>query len=293
MGRLSGKVAFVTGAARGQGRSHAVTLAREGAQIVAVDICEQISAVPYPMSTPEDLEETVSLVEALDQRCLAVQADTRDAKAMQEAADNAVAELGKIDIAAINHGIAVPGGWDETTEEVWNANIDTNLTGAWWATRAVIPHMIDNGGGSIVITSSVSGIRAFWGLTSYVASKHGLIGLMKGLAAELAPHWIRVNVICPTNVATPMLHNPVIFGMFAGQEEGTIDDMDLPARSMNLLPEPWIEPEAISYGVLYLASDEAKHVTGVTLPVDAGMSQMPPGIPPAAQERLAELEAQG
>jgi (+)-trans-carveol dehydrogenase len=151
-----------------------------------------------------------------------------------------------------------------------------------------IPHMRERGGGSITVTSSAAGLIAFYGLPGYVASKHGVIGLVKALAAELAPHWIRVNAICPTNVATPMLHNPFIQSMFTGgNPNATVEDMVFPATATNLLPIPWVESEAISHGVLYLASDEAKYVTGIALPVDAGMSIQPPGITPFIGQALA------
>jgi SDR family mycofactocin-dependent oxidoreductase len=292
MGRMDGKVVIITGAARGQGRSHALVLAREGAQIVATDICDQIPEVAYPMASESDLNETARLVEELDQRCVPVKGDARSSADMRAVAERAISEFGRIDVAVINHGIAVAGLWDETTDEMWASNIETNLTGAWNAARSVIPQMVEQGEGSIIITSSVSGLRPFFGLTSYVASKHGVIGLVKGLAAELGPLSIRVNAICPTNVATPMLHSQVIIDMFAGRPGGTKADMEFPASAGNLLPIPWVEPEAISNGVLFLASDESKFVTGISLPVDAGMSQLPPGVPLIATRRIAELEAQ-
>jgi (+)-trans-carveol dehydrogenase len=290
--RMQGKVALVTGAARGQGRSHALTLAKQGASIVATDICAQIPAVVYPMASQDDLAETVRLVEELDQPCVSLVGDCRDRADMERVAALAISEFGQIDVAVINHGVGVAGAWYETTEEIWNANIDSNLTGAWNAAVAVIPHMVEQKRGSIIITSSAAGLRPFSGVVAYNASKHGIIGLVKGLAAELGPYSIRVNAICPTNVATPMFHNQANIDMFAGHEGGTLDDVVFAARATNLLPIPWVEPEVISQGVLYLASDDSQFVTGIALPVDAGMTQLPPGIPLVATERIAMLEAE-
>jgi (+)-trans-carveol dehydrogenase len=293
MGRMEGKVVLITGAARGQGRAHAEILAREGARIIATDICAQMPEVPYEMATRADLDETVKLVEAQDQRCLAFEADARDAARMRQVVDESVAEFGRLDTVVINHGIGVPHGLDqEDADAVFDATIETNLTAVWRTARAAIPHLRAQGGGSIIVTSSAAGLIAFYGLPGYVASKHGVIGLVKALAAELAHDRIRVNAVCPTNVATPMLHNQFIASMYTGgRPDATVEDMVFPATATNLLPVPWVESEAISHGVLYLASDEAEYVTGIALPVDAGMSIQPPGVPPIASQRLAQLSS--
>jgi (+)-trans-carveol dehydrogenase len=289
MGRMAGKVALITGGARGQGRAHAIRLAEEGADIIVTDLCEQLPEVPYAMGTREELDETLAAVEKLDRRCLAVTADARDTAQMRQVVDQAVDEFGHLDTVVINHGIGVPHTLDQDdADAIFDATIASNLTSVWRTARAAIPRMREHGGGSITVTSSAAGLIAFYGLPGYVASKHGVIGLVKALAAELAPHWIRVNAVCPTNVATPMLHNPFIQSMFTGgNPDATIEDMVFPATATNLLPIPWVEPEAISHAVLYLASDEAKYVTGIALPVDAGMSTQPPGITPFIGQALA------
>jgi (+)-trans-carveol dehydrogenase len=268
-----------------------VTLAREGADIVATDICEQIPLVPYPMATKEELAETSRLVERFDQRCVPMVADVRSSADMRAVTERALEEFGRIDVAVINHGIGVGAPWDEMTDEMWESNLATNLTGVWKAARALLPPMVQQRSGSVVVTASVAGLRPLRGQAAYVAAKHGVIGLVEALAVELAPHWVRVNAICPTNVATPMLHSQQLIDKFAGRAGGTLEDVIFPATGMNLLPLPWIEPSAISDGVLYLASDESRFVTGISLPIDAGMSHLPPGIPLSAAQRIAELES--
>ena len=289
MGRLEGKVAFITGAARGQGRAHAVTLAREGAQIVATDICGQIDGVQYDLATQADLDETVRLVEEQDQRCIAIKADARDSGQMRAAADRAAGELGGIDIGVINHGIVMAATWDTMTDEDWDTMIDTNLSAVWRSARAVIPHLLTRGGGSLILTASAAGIRTFNGLPSYVAAKHGVVGLAKALAVELGPQWIRVNALCPGNVSTPMFHNPYIHDMYNGGPGGTMETAVFPAQASHLLPVPWFEAEAVANAVVYLASDDGRYVTGTAFSVDAGMTATPPGVPPIAATKLAEL----
>lgn len=274
MGRVEGKVAFVTGAARGQGRSHALRLAQEGADIIAVDIAGQMDSVPYPMSTPDDLAETVRQIEALDRRIVAVQADVRDAAAVQAAVDDGVAQLGRLDIVAANAGIVSYGGVADLTEEQWQDMMDVNLTGVWHAARAAIPHLKAGGnGGSMILTSSTAGLQAYEGLAHYVSAKHGVVGLMRTLALELAPDMIRVNSVHPTSVNTPMIHNEATYALFApdlAPADRTEDAVGERFKAMNALPIRWVEPVDISNAVLFLASDEARYITGVTLPVDAG-----------------------
>jgi (+)-trans-carveol dehydrogenase len=218
-----------------------------------------------------------------------MEADARDSARMREVVEQTIAEFGRLDTVVINHGIGVPHAVDQQdADAIFDATIECNLSSVWRTARAAIPHMREHGG-SIIVNSSAAGLIAFYGLPGYVASKHGVIGLVKALAAELAPDWIRVNTVCPTNVATPMLHNPFIQSMFTGgKPDATIEDMKFPATATNLLPIPWVDSEAISHAVLYLASDEAKYVTGIALPVDAGMSIQPPGITPFIGQALAE-----
>src|SRR5712675_494167 len=244
MGRVEGKVAFITGAARGQGRSHAITLAREGADIIAVDILKQIDSVGYPMSTPDDLAETVRQVEALDRRIVATQADVRDYEALKLALDDGVAQLGRLDIVSANAGIATYGAADELSEQTWQDMIDVNLTGPWHTVKAAIPHLRAGGrGGSIILTSSEMGLRALLNLAHYVAAKHGVIGLMRTLALELAPDFIWVNALAPTTVDTPMVMNEATYRLFRPDlENPTEDDAAEAATASNVLPIPWVEP---------------------------------------------------
>jgi (+)-trans-carveol dehydrogenase len=271
-GRVEGKVAFITGAARGQGRSHAIRLAQEGADIIAVDICRQIDTVPYPMATPDDLAATVKEVEALDRRIVARQADVRDYGALKSALDDGVAQLGRLDIVSANAGIFSMGTTADLPEQAWQDMIDVNLTGVWHAAKAAIPHLIAGGrGGSIILTSSAAGLEGMENIGHYVAAKHGVVGLMRTLTLELAPHSIRVNSVHPTTVNTDMIQNDTTYRMFR-------PDLDHPGRqdaeeafaSINALPVPWVEPVDISNAILFLASDEARYITGVTLPIDAG-----------------------
>jgi SDR family mycofactocin-dependent oxidoreductase len=276
-GKLEGKVAFITGAARGQGRSHAVRLAEEGADIIAVDIAEDIDSVRrfYPGATEADLDETVKEVEALDRRIVAAKADVRDYDALKAALDDGVAQLGRLDIVSANAGIFIFGEQAHlVTEGDWRDVIDINLTGVWHTAKAAVPHLIEQGtGGSIILTSSAAGLKGFPNLAQYTASKHAVVGLMRTLALELAPHMIRVNSVHPTAVDTIMIQNEATRKLF-------LPDIASPTREQaaeaftatNALPVPWVEPRDISNAVLFLASDEARYVTGVTLPVDAGFT---------------------
>jgi SDR family mycofactocin-dependent oxidoreductase len=273
-GKLEGKVAFITGAARGQGRSHAITLAREGADIIAVDICAQIGSVPYPMATPEDLAQTVKEVEALDRRIVATVADVRDYDALKEALDDGVAQLGRLDIVSANAGIFSFGRAEELAEQTWRDMIDVDLTGEWHAAKAAIPHLRAGGrGGSIILTSSLAGLKGQQNLAHYVSAKHGLVGLMRTLALELAPDFIRVNSIHPTSVDTDMVQNAATYALFAPdlpEDQRTKETMASRFQALNVLPIPWVEPVDISNALVFLASDEARYITGVRLPVDAG-----------------------
>ncbi|EME56986.1 MULTISPECIES: mycofactocin-coupled SDR family oxidoreductase [Rhodococcus] len=273
-GRVEGKVAFITGAARGQGRSHALRLAEEGADIIAVDICENIDTVTpyYPLATEDELKETVRLVEALDRRIVAHRADVRDRAALQRAFDDGVAQLGGVDIVVANAGIATYGRSWELTAEQWRDMIDVNLTGVYNTAVVAIPTMIEQGrGGSIMFTSSIGGLKGIQQVAHYVSAKHGIVGLMRTMANELGPYSIRVNTIHPTNVDTIMIQNPGTYGMFSPGDPEPSQEKAMPGfMSLNTLPVPWVEPIDISNAVLFLGSDEARYVTGVTFPVDAG-----------------------
>jgi (+)-trans-carveol dehydrogenase len=274
-GRVAGKVAFITGAARGQGRSHAIRLAQEGADIIAIDVCEDIETVPYGGATEADLAETVKEVEALDRRIVAQKADVRDYAGLKKALDDGVAQLGRLDIVSANAGIFSFGPAAELTEEQWGQMIDINLSGVWRTCKAAIPHLIEGGrGGSIIITSSTAGIKGGPNHAHYVSAKHGVVGLMRTLALELAPHSIRVNSLHPTTVDTDMIQNDALYRLFLpAAEHPTREEFAAVSQGMQALPIPWVDPVDISNALLFLASDEARYITGVTLPVDAGTTQ--------------------
>ena len=272
-GRVEGKVAFITGAARGQGRSHAVRLAQEGADIIAVDICKQIESVQIPLSTPEDLAETADLVKSHNRRIFTAEVDVRDFDALKAAVDTGVEQLGRLDIIVANAGFGNGGATlDKTSERDWTDMIDVNLSGVWKSVKAGVPHMLASGrGGSIILTSSVGGLKAYPHTGHYVAAKHGVVGLMRTFAVELGQHMIRVNSVHPTNVNTPLFMNEGTMKLFRPDLENPgPDDMKVVAQMMHTLPIGWVEPEDISNAVLFLASDESRYITGVTLPVDAG-----------------------
>jgi SDR family mycofactocin-dependent oxidoreductase len=275
MGTLDGKVAVISGAARGQGRSHAVRLAQEGADIVAIDICHDIETMDYPNASAEDLDETVRLVEQLDRRIVARQADVRDAKAVKNVVEEGFATFGRLDIALPNAGIVRLGPTDDDTElQVWQDILGTNLTGAFHVVRAVVPRMIEGGrGGVIVLTGSTAGVRPIGGFAAaglaYTASKFGLVGIGKQLANALAEHSIRVNVVHPTGVASGMTMNSA---MEALQKEAQAGGANTISAMQNALPVDILQPGDISDAVAFLVSDQAKWITGVSLPVDAGFS---------------------
>jgi SDR family mycofactocin-dependent oxidoreductase len=270
MGKLDGKVAFITGAARGQGRSHAVRLAQEGADIIAVDICRQLESVPYEMATEADLAETVSQVEALDRRIVSSVGDVRDTAAMRATIENGVAQLGGLDIVLANAGIfGVSARPDVDHDALFREVIDVNLTGVWNTMSAAAPVMIEQGrGGSMVITSSAAGLSGRGGdgtgaFTGYQAAKHGVVGLMRSFSHYLAPHDIRVNSVHPTGVNTDMIVNQ-------NMDEYRETKPSMNETLSNLLPVSIVESIDISNAIAWLVSDEARYVTGVTLPVDAG-----------------------
>ncbi|OFB37559.1 3-ketoacyl-ACP reductase [Mycolicibacterium sp. (ex Dasyatis americana)] len=273
MGNLDGKVAFITGVARGQGRSHAVALAGDGADIIGVDICADIPSNGYPMASREELDETVALVEAAGGKMVAAVADVRDFHALKAALDAGVERFGRLDIVLANAGIATMAFRELTIEEdleMWTDVLDVNLVGSFHTAKAAIPHLIEGGrGGSIVFTSSTAGLRGFGGLQGgglgYAASKHGIVGLMRTLANALAPHSIRVTTVHPTAVNTMMAVNPAMTAFLENYPDGG-------PHLQNPMPVSLLEPQDITAAISYLVSDAAKYVTGVTLPVDAGFT---------------------
>ncbi|MXP24152.1 mycofactocin-coupled SDR family oxidoreductase [Gordonia sp. HNM0687] len=274
MGQFLGKVALITGAGRGQGRAHAVRLAGEGASIVALDLpAESALSVDYLLSKQSDLEETARLVTETGSRVLPLAVDVRDQSGLDDAVASAMSSFGSVDVVCANAGIAQrPGNAWEITDETWQDVLDIDLTGVWRTLKAVIPSMIElDKGGSIVIVGSSLGIKAQRNLAAYIAAKHGVTGLMKAFALELAPYRIRVNSVNPSSVATDMLLSDRLFRLFRPDlDNPTADDCLDAFRSLNALPVPWAEPEDISAVVSWLASDESRHVTGVALPADAG-----------------------
>jgi len=275
MGTLTGKVAFISGIARGQGRSHALRLAGEGADIIGIDICRDIDTMDYPNATPADLAETTKLIEQLGRRAVTSEADVRDRAAVKRAVDDGVAELGRLDIVLSNAGIVRLHPDAEDPARLWQDIVGTNMTGGFHVVTAAVPHLIAGGrGGVIILTGSTAGVRPVAnpgvGALAYTASKWGLVGMCKQLAATLAEHSIRVNIVHPTGVASGMTMNAAMAelaeqAMSAGDASGL-------AAMQNAMPVQILQPEDISDTVAFLVSDQAKWITGVSLPVDAGFS---------------------
>lgn len=275
--RLEGKVAFISGGARGQGRSHAVRLAEEGADIITFDVCQDVESNPYPGPRAEDLAETVRQVEALDRRIIARQADVRDFAAVKAVADEGFAEFGRLDIVSGNAGILGEiNPLADQSEDGWQEMIDINLTGVRHTVKAALPHLRAGGhGGAIVLTSSTAGIKGYANMTHYVAAKHGVVGLMKTLVLELGQENIRVNTIHPTQVDTDMIQNEAIYKLFVpGKDNPTREDFAEVSRTMQALDIDWVEARDISNALLFLASDEARYITGQQLKVDAGQTSL-------------------
>jgi SDR family mycofactocin-dependent oxidoreductase len=271
-GLLADQVAVVTGAARGQGRSHALALAAEGASVIALDACAPIATVPYPLPEKEDLEDTAGQVRALGAQVIHGVVDVRDLAGMERFVSDAVASLGRLDIVCANAGISTPSPTLTMTEEAWQTTIDVNLTGVWKTCKATVPHIIAGGrGGSVIITSSSATAMTSRNIAHYTASKHGLIGFMRVLAKELAPDRIRVNTLHPTGVRTPMIFNEPMYRLFRPDLENPgREDFESAARSHHALGVSSVEPEDVSAAVLYLASASGRYVTGSTFMLDAG-----------------------
>jgi SDR family mycofactocin-dependent oxidoreductase len=263
MGSLDGRVALITGAARGQGRAHALALAAEGADIVVADAPGPMAALTYPLGTEDDLRETAKRVEELGRRCLPIPLDVRDGAAVDAAVEQTLTTMGSLDIAVANAGIVSTGPLDEVSDDVWRLLMDTNLTGVFHTLRAAIPVMRRQRFGRVVVTSSMGGRMGIPDLAAYNATKWGIIGLAKSAALEVAKEGITINVICPTTVQTPMV-----------QPEGSDDIPDDLVRRMmraNPIPQPWLQPEEVSRGLLYLVADPGV-VTGSVLEIGLGGS---------------------
>jgi SDR family mycofactocin-dependent oxidoreductase len=278
MNRMQGKTVLVTGAAREQGRAHALRLAKEGADLVLLDVAEQIGTVPYDMSTPDDLAQVEKEVEALDRRVLAVQADVRSQAAVDDVVARAVSEFGGLDAVVSNAGIWSLGAFWELSDQQWQDSIDVNLTGHWRVARAVAPHLIERGAGVIVFISSVNGLEAGAGYAHYTAAKHGLIGLMRTVAVEIGPHGVRAHAVCPGFIDTKMNDYQGSYDLMAGAApgEGTPEARIAASRHWSILKgHSVIKPEAVSEAVLWLTSDESSETSGLVVPVDAGHMVMP------------------
>lgn len=271
MGKYDGQVVMVTGGARGQGRSHALAFAREGADVVVTDIARQLPSVPYDMGTEDDLAETQSMVEALDRRCLSVIADARDTDATNAAVAAAIDQFGKIDVLLVNHGVVSMSSLVDMPDETWDECVGVCLTGVFKSIRAVLPHMIDANYGRIVATASIAGRVGLGTIGHYVAAKAGVIALVKSAAAEVAANGVTVNAVCPTSVNTDMIHNQANYTLFAPDVEVPTIEQVIPGfASANAIPIPWVEPIDISNAMLFLASKEARYITGTALNVTAG-----------------------
>lgn len=273
MRRFEGKVALVTGAARGQGRSHAVKLASEGASIIAVDICQDVATTDYPLATEADLSETVRLIESAGGKVLAQRADTRLQNEMDSAVAAGLDQFGRLDVAVANAGIVSWAPVHEITDRQWTEMIDVNLTGTWRTLKSVVPQMLKQESGSVVVVNSGAGLSGPNNLAHYAAAKHGLVGLMRSSSNELSPQGIRVNSVHPSQVDTPMIMHDSLFSLFRPDlERPSKGDIVEVSQRLHTIPVPWVDPVDVSNAVLFLASDDARFITGVSLPVDAGGS---------------------
>jgi SDR family mycofactocin-dependent oxidoreductase len=267
--RVTGKVALITGAARGQGRAHAVRLAEEGADVIVVDVCATLPSVVYDSATPQDLAQTVSLVEKTGRRAISGIVDVRDLGKLKTAVDEAVGVLGRLDVVVANAGICVPAAWDKQTPQMYDDVISTNVTGTWNTVMAGAPHLVTSGGGSVILISSAAGLKVQPFMVPYTTSKFAVRGMAKAFATELGRHGIRVNSVHPTGVATPMGTG----GMQQAIGEAIADDQRLGAMFMNMLPVDITQPEDVADTVLFLASDESKYITAHEIAPDAGVTE--------------------
>jgi SDR family mycofactocin-dependent oxidoreductase len=269
--RFTGKVAMVTGAARGQGRSHAVRLAAEGANLILCDLCAGIDTVPYPLAGEDDLAETARMIAELGRRAVVCRADVRSTDDLAAAVERGLGELGQIDVLVANAGIAGVSTLAEMSDEAWRNMLDVNLTGVFKSMRAVVGHMVSRGYGRIVATSSIVGRQGSANIGHYVAAKWGVLGLVKSLAVEVAAQGVTVNAVCPTSVDTPMIQNEAFHRLFLPEtDEIRVADVEAAYTALNPIPVPWVAPADVSDAVLFLASDEARFITGDALPVALG-----------------------
>jgi SDR family mycofactocin-dependent oxidoreductase len=272
MGQLDGQVAFITGLARGQGRSHALTLAREGADIIGLDLCGDIASTTYPGTTADDLEETRRLIEETGRRAVLSQADVRDYAQVEKAFQHGLDELGRVDIVIPNAGICAGGKTWEYSPEAWQETLDINLTGPFHTVKAAVPTMISQGtGGSVVFIGSTEALKGAENMSAYAASKHGITGLMTSLSRELGRHQIRVNSVNPTCVDTNMIQNPYVWGLFQPDNPNpTRESVEDAFAGTHILPVPWMEPIDVSRAILYLVGESGRYITASTLVIDAG-----------------------
>ncbi|ORA82560.1 3-ketoacyl-ACP reductase [Mycolicibacter kumamotonensis] len=273
--RLAGKVALITGAARGIGRAQAVRFAQEGAEIIGIDLCGPVDTVVVPPSTHDDLAETAAQVRAVGGRMITAVADVRERELLRTAIDSGIREYGGLDIVCATAGITSRGLAAELPEETWRTMLDVNLTGVFHTCQVTAPHLIARGGGAMILVSSIAGLQGLVGVAHYTAAKHGVVGLMRSLANELATHRVRVNTVHPTNVDTPLIQNDAVRSAFRPDLDRppTREEFAESARKMNMIDVPWVEPVDVANASLFLASDEARYITAVTLPVDAGSTQ--------------------
>lgn len=272
MGKLDGRVALITGGARGQGRSHAVTLASEGADVVVCDIDESIGSVPYHLASASDLDDTVRLVEKTGRRCVAIRGDVRRQADMDAVADAAIAEFGQIDILLANAGIASASPIAEMDEATWQDMIDVNLTGVFHTFRAVVPHMIEQRSGRIVATSSIVARMGATNSGHYAAAKWGVVGLVKSLSLEVVQYGITVNAVLPGGVNTDMIHNPATYKLIMPNADNPTKEDVMAFFAGNSPVAGLLEPEEVSQAILYLVSDDGRHLSGETLTMSGGMS---------------------
>lgn len=272
MGQLDGQVAFITGIGRGQGRSHAVSLAREGADIIGLDLCAKLDSTAYAGTTEDDLRETCRLVEETGRSIVAEPGDVRDFAQVKAIFERGIEKFGHVDIVIPNAGICAGAKTWEISEDAWREMIDINLTGVWHTVKAAVPQMIEQKtGGSIVFIGSTEALKGAENISAYAASKHGVTGLMTSLARELGEHGIRVNSVNPTCVDTDMINNPFVYGLFRPDlDQPTREDVVDSFAGTHILPVPWIEPSDVSKAILYLTSEAGRYVTATTLVVDAG-----------------------
>ncbi|PBC43113.1 SDR family mycofactocin-dependent oxidoreductase [Rhodococcus sp. ACPA4] len=273
MPQFEGKVALITGAARGQGRAHALALAEGGATIIALDCCSDVETIPYPLARTEDLNETKFLVEEAGSRCITIEVDTRDSTGMRAAVSRSIAEFGRLDICIANAGVVSFGKITDLTDAQWSTMIDINLTGVFNTLRAAAPPMIEQGFGRIITVASMGGRAGTPNLGHYSAAKWGVIGLTKTLALETSGSGITANTVCPGTVSTDMVHNQAMYSLFAPDiDNPTKEQVASRYAGLNPMRVPWSDTSDVTAAVLYLASDQARHVSGTTLEISAGVS---------------------